>query len=139
MAKACCNSGEEANHTKQESSNNSNDLEIALLGNPNSGKTTLFNLLTGARQNTGNWPGVTVERKEGYFSLDYDGSHKKVHVVDLPGTYSLDYSDVSADEKVARQFVLDHPDRVFINIIDLLLSGLLWLTFKLRVWRDLPH
>ncbi len=133
MAKACCNSGAEANHAKQASPSNSNDLEIALLGNPNSGKTTLFNLLTGARQNTGNWPGVTVERKEGYFSLDYDGSHKKVHVVDLPGTYSLDYSDVSADEKVARRFVLDHPDRVFINIIDAsTLERGLYLTIQLR-------
>ncbi len=135
MAKACCGSEQniEPKKLKQTSHNNAFDLEIALLGNPNSGKTTLFNLLTGARQNTGNWPGVTVERKEGYFTLDDEGIRKKVHVVDLPGTYSLDYSDVSADEKVARQFVLDHPDRVFINIIDAsTLERGLYLTIQLR-------
>lgn len=79
-------------------------LEVALIGNQNSGKTTFFNLLTGARQQTGNWPGVTVERKEGFFT------HKsqKVHVVDLPGTYSLDYSDTSADEQIARKYVLSN-------------------------------
>ncbi len=130
MVKECCDSGHEK---KQGHSNDSIDLEIALLGNPNSGKTTLFNLLTGARQNTGNWPGVTVERKEGYFNLEYDGELKKVHVVDLPGTYSLDYADVSADERIARQFVLDHPDRVYVNIIDAsTLERGLYLTIQLR-------
>lgn len=104
-------------------------LEVALIGNQNSGKTTLFNLLTGARQQTGNWPGVTVERKEGHFS--HHG--QKVHVVDLPGTYSLDYSDVSTDEKIARQFVLDNPDRLFLNILDAsTLERGLYLTLQLR-------
>jgi len=135
MAKACCSSEQTAEPKKSKHTPHKKapDLEIALLGNPNSGKTTLFNLLTGARQNTGNWPGVTVERKEGYFTLNDNGVHKKVHVVDLPGTYSLDYSDVSVDEKVARQFVLDHPDRVFVNIIDAsTLERGLYLTIQLR-------
>ncbi len=135
MAKACCGSEQntEPKKSKQTPHKDAPDLEIALLGNPNSGKTTLFNLLTGARQNTGNWPGVTVERKEGYFTLDDEGIHKKVHVVDLPGTYSLDYSNVSADEKVARQYVLDHPDQVYVNIIDAsTLERGLYLTIQLR-------
>jgi len=62
---------------------------IALVGNPNCGKTTVFNALTGARQHVGNWPGVTVERKHGEYS--HDGH--QVEVVDLPGTYSLDVVD----------------------------------------------
>ncbi|OQX15664.1 MAG: ferrous iron transport protein B [Thiothrix lacustris] len=103
--------------------------EVALLGNPNAGKTTLFNLLTGARQRTGNWPGVTVERKEGQCRL----LNEDLNVVDLPGTYSLDYSDTSADELVARQFVQQHPDYLYINIVDAsTLERGLYLTLQLR-------
>ena len=61
------------------------DLTIALAGNPNAGKTTIFNALTGLRQHTGNWPGKTVEKKEG--EIEY-GKHR-INIVDLPGTYSL--------------------------------------------------
>ncbi|WP_020396410.1 Fe(2+) transporter permease subunit FeoB [Thiolinea disciformis] len=102
---------------------------IALVGNPNAGKTTLFNLLTGARQRTGNWPGVTVERKEGEFRL-FD---HYLHVVDLPGTYSLDFGDASTDEQIARQFVQQNPHYLYLNIVDAsTLERGLYLTLQLR-------
>ncbi len=86
-------------------------LKIALAGNPNSGKTTVFNNLTGARQHVGNWPGVTVEKKEGRFS--YNGW--EVSVVDLPGTYSL--SAYSLDERIARDFLMrESPDAVVVVV-----------------------
>lgn len=85
---------------------------VALAGNPNSGKTTLFNRLTGARQHVGNYPGVTVERKEGQCR------HRdaQLKVVDLPGTYSL--SAFSPEEKVARDFILKEHPGVVVDIID---------------------
>lgn len=84
-------------------------LTVALAGNPNTGKSTLFNGLTGARQKVGNWPGVTVERREGTFSFD----GKSVRVVDLPGIYSLGASSV--DEQVASNFLLgESPDRTVV-------------------------
>lgn len=89
---------------------------IGVIGNPNCGKTTLFNALTGARQKVGNWPGVTVERKEG--ALNLRGiSHK---LVDLPGTYALDSHDdeLSTDEKIAREFALSGEAQIIINILD---------------------
>lgn len=85
---------------------------IALVGNPNSGKTTLFNALTGSNQHVGNWPGVTVEKKEGL--VLHNGT--KINIVDLPGSYSL--GAYSEDEFVARNYILrDKPDLV-INVID---------------------
>ena len=84
---------------------------IALAGNPNSGKTTLFNELTGARQHVGNWPGVTVDKKEGIYK-----KNKDINILDLPGTYSL--SPYSAEEVIARDYIVkDKPD-VVIDIVD---------------------
>jgi len=90
----------------------SKHLSIALAGNPNSGKTTIFNNITGTRQKVGNWPGVTVEKKEGRVNkFGYD-----LIIVDLPGTYSL--TPFSIEEIIARDYVLEeHPD-VVIDIID---------------------
>jgi ferrous iron transport protein B len=87
-------------------------IRIALAGNPNSGKTTIFNSITGTRQKVGNWPGVTVEKKEG--SIKKFGYHLKI--IDLPGTYSL--TPFSIEEIVARNFVLDEYPDVVIVIID---------------------
>jgi len=87
-------------------------LTVALAGNPNAGKTTLFNRLTGARQHVGNYPGVTVEKKEGLFR--YDG--REILVVDLPGTYSL--TAASLDERVARQFILHERPDVVVDVVD---------------------
>ena len=86
-------------------------IKIGLAGNPNSGKTTLFNGLTGATQYVGNWPGVTVEKKSGKYR-----KNKEVEIVDLPGVYSL--SPYTLEEVVTRRFILeDRPDAI-INIID---------------------
>lgn len=92
------------------------DHVIAIVGNPNCGKTTLFNALTGARQQVGNWPGVTVEKRIGH----YHYHDRSIEVVDLPGTYCLDVvdSDVSLDEKIARDYILDRDAELIINIID---------------------
>jgi len=88
------------------------DLTIALAGNPNAGKSTIFNSLTGLRQHTGNWPGKTVEKKVGT-RLYHD---KQLEIVDLPGTYSL--AAFSPDELIARDFIIhDHPDAV-ICVVD---------------------
>ncbi|NNG67061.1 ferrous iron transport protein B [Caldanaerobacter subterraneus] len=102
------------------------ELVVALAGNPNSGKTSLFNELTGARQHVGNWPGVTVEKKEG--KLKFDGVDIKV--VDLPGTYSL--GAYTEDEIIARNFIMyDKPD-VVINVVDATnLERNLYLTMQL--------
>lgn len=89
---------------------------IALVGNPNCGKTTVFNALTGARQHVGNWPGVTVERKHG----EYRFAGQMVEVVDLPGTYSLDVVDgeVSLDEKLARDYIHANEAGLIVNVVD---------------------
>ncbi|MDJ0902978.1 MAG: Fe(2+) transporter permease subunit FeoB [Xenococcus sp. MO_188.B8] len=89
---------------------------IALIGNPNCGKTTLFNDLTGANQRTGNWPGVTVDRKEGKYNYD----NIEITVVDLPGVYSLDAEDESTglDELIARDYLLSGEADLIINIVD---------------------
>ena len=85
---------------------------IALVGNPNSGKTTVFNALTGSNQHVGNWPGVTVERKEGNFKY----KDTEYTVVDLPGTYSL--GAYSEDEIVARDYILKGNPDVVVNVVD---------------------
>ena len=85
---------------------------VALAGNPNSGKTTLFNELTGSHQHVGNYPGVTVEKKEGTYFRD----GFRLHIVDLPGTYSL--TAYSLEEVVARDFLVNHKPEVVINIVD---------------------
>ena len=87
------------------------DLRIALAGNPNSGKTTLFNILTGSNQYVGNWPGVTVEKKEGKIKK-YDG----VILTDLPGIYSL--SPYTLEEVVARNYLIGERPDAILNIVD---------------------
>jgi len=87
-------------------------IKIAIAGNPNCGKTSLFNNLTGMRQHVGNWPGKTVEKKEGEFT--YKGN--KIDVVDLPGTYSL--SAYSIEEKIARDYVVNEGVDAVVNIVD---------------------
>ncbi len=86
-------------------------VKIALAGNPNSGKTTLFNALTGSNQFVGNWPGVTVEKKEGRLK-----GHREINVMDLPGIYSL--SPYTLEEVVARNYLIDENPDAIINIVD---------------------
>jgi ferrous iron transport protein B len=92
------------------------DFTVGVVGNPNCGKTTLFNVLTGSKQHVGNWPGVTVEKKTG----EYAHANKLIELVDLPGTYSLEAADdqVSLDEKVARDYVASKEADLIINIVD---------------------
>ena len=86
-------------------------IRLALAGNPNSGKTTMFNALTGSNQRVGNWPGVTVEKKEGRLKAD-----KEITLTDLPGIYSL--SPYTLEEVVAREYLVsERPDGI-INIVD---------------------
>ena len=87
---------------------------IALIGNPNCGKTTLFNVLTGANQSVGNWPGVTVEKKFGYFKL----ADEKLEIVDLPGIYSLEQEHNGIDEKIASDYLAQAEISLIINIVD---------------------
>lgn len=85
---------------------------IALVGNPNSGKTTIFNALTGTNQHVGNWPGVTVEKKEGTIKFQ----NREFSVIDLPGTYGL--GGYSEDEAIARDFILKGDHDIIINVVD---------------------
>ena len=87
-------------------------VTMALAGNPNAGKTTLFNELTGAKQHVGNYPGITVDHKEGYFSHE----NRKITITDLPGTYSL--TAYSVEELVSRDFLTSQNPDVVINIVD---------------------
>jgi ferrous iron transport protein B len=88
------------------------DITIALAGNPNAGKTTIFNALTGLRQHTGNWPGKTVEKKEG----EIEHGDLTINIVDLPGTYSL--TAYSPEEIIARDYIIEERPDVVINVID---------------------
>ena len=86
-------------------------IRIALAGNPNCGKTTMFNNLTGANQYVGNWPGVTVEKKEGKLK-----GKKDVIITDLPGIYSL--SPYTLEEVVSRDYILNEQPDVIVNLVD---------------------
>jgi ferrous iron transport protein B len=85
---------------------------VALAGNPNAGKSSIFNALTGSRQHVGNWPGKTVEKKEGQFQKD----GIEINVVDLPGTYSL--TAFSPEEVIARDFVINQKPDVVVTVLD---------------------
>lgn len=87
-------------------------IRVALAGNPNVGKTVIFNALTGSKQYVGNWPGVTVEKKVGKFNY----KDAEIEVVDLPGTYSL--SPYSIDEKIARDYILEERPDVVVQVVD---------------------
>ena len=107
MSKSCCDND-------QGPKGNEPHFTIGLLGNPNCGKSTLFNTLTGSRQKIGNWPGVTIDRKVGEFeyqNIPFD-------VVDLPGVYSLDNSARSLDEKVTRDYILSSEPDLIVNVIN---------------------
>ena len=98
-------------------------INVALFGNPNVGKTTIFNLLTGSNQYVGNWPGVTIEKKEGYLNKD-------IKIVDLPGIYAMD--TFSNEEKVSKSFLENEDVDVILNIVDASnLSRNLYLTTQL--------
>jgi ferrous iron transport protein B len=88
------------------------NITAALAGNPNTGKTSLFNNITGSRQHVGNWPGVTVEKREG--NVTYKG--KTIKIIDLPGIYSM--GAYSEDEVIAREYILDEKPDVIVNVVD---------------------
>ena len=88
------------------------DLTFALAGNPNAGKTTIFNILTGLHQHTGNWPGKTVEKKQGQIKH----ADATISLVDLPGAYSL--TAYSPEEIIARDFIIEERPDVVINVVD---------------------
>ncbi|MDX9863829.1 MAG: FeoB small GTPase domain-containing protein [Anaerolineaceae bacterium] len=88
------------------------NFRIALAGNPNSGKTTIFNQLTGSRQHVGNWPGKTVEQKSGFIYFN----DCQIEIIDLPGTYSL--NAYSMEEIIARDFLLEENPDLVISVVD---------------------
>ena len=87
-------------------------LRVALAGNPNAGKSTIFNALTGSRQHVGNWPGKTVEKKEGKFKVD----DYEIEIVDLPGTYSL--TAYSPEEVIARDYIINEKPDLVVTVVD---------------------
>ena len=89
-----------------------NQFTVALAGNPNTGKSTIFNYLTGARQHVGNWPGKTVEKKEGIWK----NKSRNIIVVDLPGTYSL--TAFSLEEVIARDFIIEQKPHLVVVVVD---------------------
>ena len=98
--------------TRQEKKErNAVEIKIALAGNPNSGKTTMFNDLTGSTQHVGNWPGVTVEKKEGRLKGEQD-----IFIQDLPGIYSL--SPYTLEEVVSRNYLINEKPDAILNIVD---------------------
>ena len=107
-------------------SNDSEKVIVAVAGQPNSGKSTIFNMLTGARQHVANYPGVTVEKKTGFFRLE----EARVELVDLPGTHSL--TSYTEEERVARDFLLNNKPAVVVDVVDASnLERNLYLTFQL--------
>ncbi|MDR2383746.1 MAG: ferrous iron transport protein B [Prevotellaceae bacterium] len=112
-------------------------MRFAIAGNPNSGKTTLFNSLTGSNAHVGNWPGVTVDKKEGVYKLrNKDNTVEKINIIDLPGIYSL--SPYTPEEVIARQFIMDDKPDLIINIVDSTnLERNLYLTTQL-IEMDIP-
>lgn len=104
-----------------------NDIIVALAGQPNSGKSTIFNALTGARQHVANYPGITVEKKMGAYRFD----GRKTVVVDLPGTYSL--TSYTQEERVSRDFLLHEKPAAVVDVVDVSnLERNLYLVFQLR-------
>ena len=126
MTEAHIHEAREHPHRYDPNEHDTHEWKVALAGNPNCGKTTLFNALTGSNQYVGNWAGVTVEKKEGQTKL----GDKRMTIVDLPGIYSL--SPYSAEEVIARDFIIgEHPDAI-INIVDATnLERNLYLTMQL--------
>ena len=98
--------------TNKADASDKSSLTVAIAGNPNCGKSALFNAFTGIRQKTGNWPGVTVDRKQGFFELQ----NRTVTIYDLPGIYSLDASSI--DEEVTRDYLLSREANLIINVVD---------------------
>jgi len=107
----CCDDSNKT-RTNEVGDSEKNSLTIAIAGNPNCGKSALFNTFTGIRQKTGNWPGVTVDRKQGFFELQ----ERTVTTYDLPGIYSLDASSI--DEEVTRDYLLSRDADLIVNVVD---------------------
>ena len=112
MANNLLNAEKNVDRKKNNQNKSKKMLNVALAGNPNSGKTTIFNKLTGARQHVGNYPGVTVEKKEGVCRY----KDVEINVIDLPGTYSL--TAYSIEEVTARNFIINEKPDVVIDILD---------------------
>lgn len=107
MSKQCCDTGTPVPQT-------GHNPVVAVIGNPNCGKSTLFNAITGIKQKTGNWPGVTVDRREGVAKIQ----EQKVILVDLPGVYALDSDQEALDEQIARQYILSGEADALLIVAD---------------------